>query len=167
MGARKRTRAWVVIGPGQGRCGLCGLGDGDAEAERFDLPDVVLDLLVFVGAGLVVAGAEVGEPVGGVGEQVPDDDQDGAGDGDLGLGLAAAAGDAVVPLAEEGLGAGGAVGGLAEGAAQPGVALALLPGPGAGAGLAGCGAQPGPGHQVGGGGEPGHVQAYFRDDGPG
>src|SRR5580658_4358874 len=36
----------VVIGPGQGRCGLRGLGDGDAEAEGFDLPDVVFDLLV-------------------------------------------------------------------------------------------------------------------------
>jgi len=38
--------------------------------QRLDLPDVVLDLLVFVGAGLVVAGAEVGEPAGGVGQQV-------------------------------------------------------------------------------------------------
>ena len=48
-----------------------------------------------------------------------------------------------------------------------GVALAFLPGPGAGAGLAGRGAQPGPGHQVGGGGEPAHVQAGLGDDGPG
>jgi len=63
---------------------------------------------------------------------VPDDDQDGAGNGDLGLGLAAAAGDPVVPLAEEGGGAGGAVGGLGQGATQPGVALALFAGPGAG-----------------------------------
>ena len=47
-----------------------------------------------VEAGLVVAGAEVGEPGSGAGEQVPDDDQDGAADTDLGLGLAAAAGDA-------------------------------------------------------------------------
>jgi hypothetical protein len=79
--------------------GLRGLGDGDGVAEqRFDLPDVVPDLLVFVGAGLVVAGAEVGVPGGGVGEQVPDYDQDGAGDGDLALGLAAAAGDPRVPL---------------------------------------------------------------------
>ena len=65
---------------------LRGLGDGDGVAEeRFDLPDMVFDLLVFVGAGLVVAGAEVGEPGRGVGEQVPDDDQDGAGDGDWAL----------------------------------------------------------------------------------
>jgi len=40
----------AVIGPGQGRCGLRGLGDGDGVAQqRFDLPDVVFDLLVFVG----------------------------------------------------------------------------------------------------------------------
>src|SRR5260370_1382879 len=127
MGARQRTRAWGGDRAWSGRCGLRGLGEGDGEAERFDLPDVVFDLLVFVGAGLVVAGAEVGEPVGGVGGPVPGDDQDGAGDCDLGLGLAAAAGDAVVPLAEEGLGAGGDVGGLAEGAAQPGVTLTFLP----------------------------------------
>src|ERR1700731_619133 len=117
--------------------GLSGLGEGDDEAERLDLPHVVAELAVEVGAGLVVAGAEVGEPGGRVGEQVPDDDQDGAGDGDLGFGFAAAAEDPVVPLAEEGLGAGGAVGGLAEDAAQPSVALAFSPGPGAGSGLAG------------------------------
>ncbi len=74
-----------------------------------------LILPVLVGAGLVVAGAEVGEPGGGVSEQVPDDDQDGPGDGDLGLGLAAAAGDPPVALAEERVRAGGAGGGLAEG----------------------------------------------------
>ena len=47
--------------------GLRGLGDGDGVAEqRLDLPDVVFDFLVFAGAGLVVAGAEVGEPGGRV-----------------------------------------------------------------------------------------------------
>jgi len=61
--------------------------------ERLDLPDVVPDPAAGVGAGLVVAGAEVGEPGGGFGEQVPDDEQDRPGDGDLGLGLAAAAGE--------------------------------------------------------------------------
>ena len=68
--------------------GLPCLGDGHGEAERLDLPDVVTELAVGVGAGLVVAGAEVGEPGFGVTEQVPDYDQDGAGHGDLGLGLA-------------------------------------------------------------------------------
>src|SRR5262249_2836588 len=117
----------VVIGPGQGRYGLPGLGDGDGVAQqRFDLPDVVAELAVGVGAGRVVAGAEGGEPRGRVSEQLPDDDQDGTGHGDLGLGLAAAAGDPAVPLAEEGGGAGRVVRGLAEGAAQPGVAPALL-----------------------------------------
>src|SRR4249919_1602376 len=159
MSARQRNRAWCGDRAWSGRYLLGGVGDGDGVAEQgFDLPDVVLDPLVLVGAGLVVAVAEVGEPGLGVGEQVPDDDQDGAGDGDLGLGLAAAADDAGVALAQEGSGVGGADSGLAEGPAQPGVALALLAGPGAGAGLAGGRAQPGPGDQVGSGREPGHVQ---------
>jgi len=51
--------------------GLRVLGDGDGEAEGLDLPDVVLQLAVGVETGLVVAGAEVGEPGSGVGEQVP------------------------------------------------------------------------------------------------
>ncbi len=52
--------------------GLRGLGDGDGVAQqRLDLPDVVLDLLVLVGAGLVVAGAEVGVSCGRLGEQMP------------------------------------------------------------------------------------------------
>src|SRR5215469_2957427 len=117
--------------------GLSGLGDGDVEAEGLDLPDVVADLPAGIGAGLVVARAEVGVPGGRVGQQVPDDHQDGAGHGDLGPGLAAAAGDPVVALAEEGGGAGSAEGGLAEAAAEIAVALALLPGPGARPGLAG------------------------------
>src|SRR5689334_17326519 len=127
--------------------GLRGAGDGDGVAQQgFDLTDVVLDLLVvFVGAGLVVAGAEVIEPGGRVGGQVPDDDQDGPGHGDLGSGFAAAAGDPVVPLAEEGVHAGCADGGLAETTAQVAVALAFFPGPGPGPGLAGGRAQPGPG----------------------
>ena len=55
-----------MIGLGQGRYGLPGLGEGDGETERLDLPDVVAELAVGVGAGLVVAGAEVGEPGGRV-----------------------------------------------------------------------------------------------------
>src|SRR4026209_716179 len=112
MGAGQRTRAWCGDRAWSGRYGLRGVGDGDGVAQQgLDLADVVLDLLVFVGSGLVVAGAEVGEPGARVGEQVPDDDQDGAGHGDLGFGFAAAAGDPVVPLAEEGVRAGGADGG--------------------------------------------------------
>ena len=125
-----------MIGPGQGGIRLGGPGEGDGEAERLDLPEVVAELALGIGAGLVVAGAEVGEPGGRVFEQVPDDDQDGPGDGDLGLGLAAAAGDPAVALAEEGGGAGRVDRGLAEGPAQPGVALALRGGPGSGARLA-------------------------------
>ena len=53
-----------------------------------------------------VPGAQLVEAGGGVGEQVPDDDQDGAGDGDQGPELAAAPGDPPVPLAEEGGGPG-------------------------------------------------------------
>ena len=91
MGVRQRTRALRGARAGQGRYGLSGFGEGDGEAECLDLPDVAAELAVDIGAGLV-AGPEVGEPGGGIGEQVPDDDQDGAGDRDLGLGLAAAAG---------------------------------------------------------------------------
>ena len=67
-----------------------------------------------VDAAGVVVGSEVVEAGGGVGEQVPDDDQDGAGDRDQGLELAAALDDAPVAFAEEGVGLGGRGGGLAE-----------------------------------------------------
>src|SRR6516162_3333057 len=107
--------------------GLRGFGEGDLEAESLDLPDVVAELAGDIGAGLVVAVAEVGVAGFGVTEQVPDDDQDGAGHGDLGLGRAAAAGDPGVALAEEGGGAGGAGGGPAEAAAQVALPWPLLP----------------------------------------
>jgi hypothetical protein len=57
--------------------------------------------LVFVGAGGVVAGAELAVAGGRCGEQVPDDHQDGAGDGDQGLELAAAPDDPPVAFAGE------------------------------------------------------------------
>ena len=41
--------------------GLVGPGNGDGEAEGLELADVVAELAVGVGAGLVVAGAQVGE----------------------------------------------------------------------------------------------------------
>jgi hypothetical protein len=68
----------VVIGPGQRHMELGGLGKGDVEAERFDLPHVVAEPAAGFGAGLVVAVAEVGEAGCGVTEQVPDDHQEGS-----------------------------------------------------------------------------------------
>jgi hypothetical protein len=48
-----------VIGPGHERYGLSGLGEGDGEAERLDLPDVVAELAVGIGAGLVRAASSL------------------------------------------------------------------------------------------------------------
>jgi hypothetical protein len=87
---------------------------------------MVTDFLVPVGAAGDVVRAEVGVAGGGVGEQVPDNDQDRPGDGDLGFGLASPAGDPPVPLPEAGGSAGGSGGGLAEAAAQAGVAVSFL-----------------------------------------
>jgi hypothetical protein len=73
--------------------------------------DVAAGLLVLVDAGGVVVGAEVVEAGGGVGQQVPEDDQDGTGDRDEGFELAAAFDQPPVALAEEGVGAGDGGGG--------------------------------------------------------
>ena len=81
------------------------------------------DLAVAVGFAFVPVGAEVGEPGFGAGEQVPDDDQDGAGHCAFGPVPAQALAEAAKPFAEEGLGAGGAVGGLGAVALEVGVAL--------------------------------------------
>jgi hypothetical protein len=85
MGAGQRTRAWygdrAWSGTVWGYAAFVMVMGWPSSASICRM--WFFDLLVFVGAGLVVAGAEVGEPVGGVGEQVPDDDQDGAGDGYL------------------------------------------------------------------------------------
>ena len=140
------------------------MGDGDGEAERFELPDVVTDLLVLVGAAGVVARAEVVEGGRGVGEQVPDDHQDGTGDRDQGLELAAAPDDAPVALAEEGIGLGRGGRGLAEQALEIGVALAGLAAAAAGSGLDGPGAQLRPRRQVGRGRELAHIQADLGED---
>lgn len=100
-------------------------------AEVLELTDVVAHPPVEVDAGVVVAGAEVEEWRVGVGEEVPDDHQDGSADGnDCPLG-APASGDAPVALAEEGIGAAGADGGLAQdpgevAVAVPGARVALL-----------------------------------------
>jgi hypothetical protein len=68
--------------------------------------------------------AEVGEAGAGVGEQVPADGEDGVADGDQGAFLAAALDDPLVAGGQEGAGPGGTGGGFADGAAEPGVALA-------------------------------------------
>ena len=96
---------------------------------------------------------------------MPGDDQDRAAQGDDGAFGAAAAGDPPVFLAEEGVGLGGARGGVAQyggqvGVAVPGGALAFL----LARRLADAGGQPGPGGQMPGGGEPGHVGADLSED---
>jgi hypothetical protein len=67
---------------------------------------VLAHLAFGVGAGGVVVRAEVDELRLLVGEQRPDDDEDRAADRDDCPFLAAAAGDAPIPLAEEGVGVG-------------------------------------------------------------
>jgi hypothetical protein len=115
----RTRRLWLVPGlvsalrcPVGGSGGVFVVGDGDGDAEGLQALDVGADLLVPAGTAGIEVRAEVAVAGGGVGQQVPGDDHDGAGDGDLGDGLAAAAGDAPVPFAEEGGGAGGADGGL-------------------------------------------------------
>ena len=102
-------------------------GRGDGVAEGFELADQVADLALLIDVGVVPAGAEVVEAGGAVGEQVEDDDQDGAGDRGEGFALAAAPGDPPVAFAEEGIGAGGGCGDLAEHPVQVRVALPALP----------------------------------------
>src|SRR6266568_9495671 len=110
-----------------GAGGSGGGGEGDGEPQGFQLPDVVAGLVGFVDAVGVVAGAQVVVAGGGVGEQVPDDDQDGAGDGDQGFELAAALDQTPVALAEEGVGLGGCGGGLAEDPFEVGLPLPVAP----------------------------------------
>jgi len=62
----------AAIGPGRGGYGSGRRSDGDGQAERLELADVVADLLVLVGAAGVVVGAEVGIAGLRVVEQVPD-----------------------------------------------------------------------------------------------
>lgn len=69
-----------------------------------------------IGTELLVGGVQVVD-------QVPGVDEYRAGDGDQGFGVSAAFDDAAVAGAEEGVGAGCGVGGLAEGPLEPGVAL--------------------------------------------
>ena len=82
--------------------------EGHAVAQGLQIADVLADLAFGVVAGGVVVRAEVDELGLLVGEQRPDDDQDGAADRYDRPFLAPASGDPPIPLAEEGVGAGGA-----------------------------------------------------------
>ena len=163
-GGSARSCRGVLVGLA-GRVGGSGdWGQGDGVAECFELADVVAFLVVVGDAVVVEVGAEVVEVAVRVGQQVPDDDQGGAADGDHGSLRAAASGDAPVAFTEEGVGAGGADGGFAEDAGEVAVAVpaggvALLAG-----GFLHAGCEPGPGCQVAGGGEPGHVQPDLGED---
>jgi hypothetical protein len=72
-----------------------------------------------------------------------------------------------VPLAQEGGRIRGGAAGQGGDAPDVDVALALLPASGAGAGLGRDRGEPGPGHQVGRGREPAHVQADLGDQAEG
>jgi hypothetical protein len=100
------------------------------------------DLAVAVAAAFVPVSAEVAEAGGGVVEEMPDDHEDGPGDGAPGPHRAEAAGQAAEPFAEEGVGAGGAVGGLGAVALEVGVALSLARFPAAGPDWRATGASP-------------------------
>lgn len=115
-------------------------------------------------AGLVEVGAEVVVTGVAVVEQVPDDGEDGVAGGDDGAQFAAASGQASVAFAEECVAAGQDGGDFAECAGEPGVAFArgggfVFPG-----GLVGAWCEPGPGRQMRGGREHGHVHAEFGDE---
>jgi hypothetical protein len=117
----------VGCGPGQRGLGLgdC-LGEGDVETEGLEVAEVGADLAVAVGLALVPPGAEVAEPGAGVGQQVPDDDEDGPADRALSADAPDAPGQAAEPLAEEGVRAGRAQGGLGAVALQVRVAPSLF-----------------------------------------
>src|SRR6266516_3229003 len=134
-------------------------------AEAFEAADVAAGAAADVLASFVVVGAEVGIDGVGIGEQGVADDQLGPADGALGFFLGHLVAQPPVLGAGEGLGASGVDGGLAEGARDVGVAAAggvlalALSG-----GLADLGCLPGPGGQVPGGGEDGHVHSGLGDD---
>src|SRR5215216_6910885 len=96
---------------------------GDLVAEGLQLADVVALGALSVDAGVVEAGAQLLEPCGRVGQQMPDDDQDGPANRDDRASLAASAGDPPVAFTKEGLGLAGGHGGLTEHASQVGVAV--------------------------------------------
>lgn len=108
------------------------------ESHRGQVGDMVADLSLGVHTVGVVVRTEVEEPGGGVRKQLPDDAKDGTGHCDKGFELAPAFDDAPVALSEEGVGACGCRGGLAERAFEVGVALAGAAAAGQRAGLDGA-----------------------------
>ena len=97
--------------------------EGDGVAEGFELPDVVAGAVVGVGTAAGVVRSQVAVAGIGLAQQMPDDDQDRPPDRDGGSWASATAGQAPVALAEEGVGARGGDGGLAEGLAEIAVAV--------------------------------------------
>ena len=59
-----RVCGWLQ---GRGLGGVLGGGDGDGQAEGLELADVAADLALGADPLVVVAGAEISEPGGGVG----------------------------------------------------------------------------------------------------
>src|SRR5215470_818534 len=92
--------------------------DSDFVAEGFELADVVALAAFGVDAQVVIVRPEVAVCGAGVRKQVPGDDKDGVADRDDGALGTAAAGDPPVPLAEEGVGAAGRSGGVAQDGGQ-------------------------------------------------
>src|SRR5512133_2692056 len=163
MSGWARIRSGCTGWSGDGRSG--GGFEGDLVAEGLQLADVVALGAFRTDAGVVEAGAQVLEPYGRVGQQVPDDDQDGPADRHDGALLAASTGDPPVAFTKEGIGLPSGDGGLAEHASQIGVTV-----PGRSAALAFAGGLPdtggvlGPRHQVPSGREPGHVRPDLGDE---
>src|SRR5512132_1182235 len=153
-----RARGCIRAPPGSDQRGAgCPVTAGQADAGA---PGAVR-----ADAGVVEAGAEVVEPYGRVGQQMPDDDQNGPADRDDRSLLAASTGDPPVAFTEEGIGLAGGDGDLPEHATQVGVAV---PGRSAALGFAGgladAWGELGPGDQVPGGWEPGHVRSDLGDE---
>src|SRR5579859_7729648 len=117
-------RSGLVGGYGSGGLGVSwsvraggGAGEGDVEAEGFDLADVVGDLAAGCGLPFVVVRAKVLIAHAGVGQQLVVDLQLGVAEGDLGFALAAASGQLAVAGA---LAGGGLAGGRGRRACRTG-----------------------------------------------
>lgn len=107
-----------------GAGGLCRWCEGDGVAECFELVDV----LAFAAVGLYPVveefGAEVPVAGGGVGQELPDDDEDGAGGRDEGFEFADSSRESPVAGPEEGAGAPGGGGRFTEDTFEVPVAFA-------------------------------------------